>query len=163
MKLRATSALMAHLEYNGYTKDVAIEYGYLDGHGIIQQKLIDLWELRTLYGCVETRLLAEGFAEPIASTIDDRIAADWSLPPKLCEDEGCPQSPKPHVCVEPSNTTQQLIDMLLSRDTTGRAKYGTSLDRTDLSADEWAQHMLEELLDAAGYLVRLRETMRARV
>lgn len=63
----------------------------------------------------------------------------------------------------PSNTTQHLIDMLVSRDAGGRAKYGTSLDRTDLSADEWAQHMLEELLDAAGYLVRLRETMRARV
>lgn len=61
----------------------------------------------------------------------------------------------------PSHTTQQLIDMLLSRDAAGRAKYGTSLDRTDLSADEWAQHMLEELLDAAGYLVRLRERIAA--
>ena len=62
----------------------------------------------------------------------------------------------------PSRTTQQLIDMLVSRDAAGRAKYGTSLDRTDLSADDWAQHMLEELLDAAGYLVRLREVLAAR-
>ena len=75
--------------------------------------------------------------------INDALRADWSLP-------------------GPSRTTQQLIDTLLTRDTTGLAKYGKSLDRTDLSADEWAQHMLEELLDAAGYLVRLREVLAAR-
>ena len=72
--------------------------------------------------------------------INERLAADWSAPAI-------------------SNTTQHLIDMLRARDAAGRAKYGTSLDRTDLSTDEWAQHMLEELLDAAGYLVRLREEL----
>ena len=81
--------------------------------------------------------------------INDRLRNDWSVPLTAS------------TSITPSRTTQQLIDMLVSRDAVGRAKYGTSLDRTDLSADEWAQHMLEELLDAAGYLARLRETRAA--
>lgn len=50
-----------------------------------------------------------------------------------------------------SATTQRLIDLLIERDQAGLAKYGTSLDRTDLSHVEWLQHMTEEALDAAGY------------
>ena len=50
-----------------------------------------------------------------------------------------------------SNTTQQLIDLLVARDAAGRAKYGATLDRGDLSHADWLQHMAEELLDAAGY------------
>ena len=46
-----------------------------------------------------------------------------------------------------SEVTRQLIE----RDEAGRKKYGTTLDRTDLSLSEWLQHMAEELLDAAGY------------
>lgn len=50
-----------------------------------------------------------------------------------------------------SATTQRLIDLLIERDQAGLAKYGTTLDRTDLSHTEWLQHMTEEALDAAGY------------
>lgn len=52
---------------------------------------------------------------------------------------------------EVSDTTQRLIDLLIERDKVGRAKYGTTLDRTDLTRDQWLQHMVEELLDGAGY------------
>ena len=50
-----------------------------------------------------------------------------------------------------SNTTAALIALLQQRDALGRAKYGTTLDRTDLSLRDWLQHQLEELRDAAGY------------
>lgn len=50
-----------------------------------------------------------------------------------------------------SDTTQRLIDLLIERDMVGRAKYGVTLDRTDLTRDQWLQHMVEELLDGAGY------------
>jgi len=50
-----------------------------------------------------------------------------------------------------SDTTGKLIDMLRQRDTKGRVKYGVTLDRGDLSSQEWLQHLTEELLDAAGY------------
>lgn len=50
-----------------------------------------------------------------------------------------------------SATTQRLIDLLIARDQAGRAKYGATLDRTDLTHEQWLQHMVEELLDGAGY------------
>lgn len=59
---------------------------------------------------------------------------------------------------EVSATTQQLIDMLIERDQLGRAKYGTTLDRTDLTLDQWLQHQVEELLDGAGYALAAMRT-----
>jgi hypothetical protein len=50
-----------------------------------------------------------------------------------------------------SKTTRTLIDQLRKRDAKGREKYGTSLDRKDLSLVDWLQHQTEELLDGAGY------------
>ena len=55
---------------------------------------------------------------------------------------------KPHVM---SDVTCALMTMLLQRDQAGQLKYGTSLDRKDLSIEEWLQHQTEELLDGAGY------------
>lgn len=54
---------------------------------------------------------------------------------------------------------QALRDMLKQRSAVGIKKYGATLERTDCKPSEWAQHMLEELLDAAGYLHRLKEEL----
>ena len=54
-----------------------------------------------------------------------------------------------------SNVTQRLIDELQARDRKGFAKYGTTLDRTDLTRLEWLQHAKEEALDLACYLEKL--------
>lgn len=43
---------------------------------------------------------------------------------------------------------------LLRRSELGIAKYGVTLDRTDLSLRDWLQHAYEEHLDAANYLKR---------
>ena len=51
----------------------------------------------------------------------------------------------------PSVVTQGLVDRLHRRDAVGLAKYGVSLDRRDLSIEEWLDHQTEELLDGAGY------------
>jgi len=40
----------------------------------------------------------------------------------------------------------------------GLSKYGTSMERTDLSKKEWVQHAQEEALDLAIYLERLKTT-----
>lgn len=58
-----------------------------------------------------------------------------------------------------SAITTELIDLLKSRDAAGQRKYGTTLDRTDLTPEQWAMHGIEELLDGAGYLVALRESI----
>lgn len=43
---------------------------------------------------------------------------------------------------------------LLRRSELGIAKYGVTLDRTDLNLRDWLQHAYEERLDAANYLKR---------
>jgi hypothetical protein len=39
----------------------------------------------------------------------------------------------------------------------GYDKYGTDMDRNDLSVEQWAQHLREELMDALVYLTRLKK------
>ena len=48
------------------------------------------------------------------------------------------------------------------RSRAGQLKYGTTLDRTDLTPLQWAQHMQEELMDAILYLERLKREIIAR-
>ncbi len=43
---------------------------------------------------------------------------------------------------------------LLRRSELGIAKYGVTLDRTDLNLRAWLQHAYEETLDQANYLKR---------
>lgn len=43
---------------------------------------------------------------------------------------------------------------LLKRSQFGIAKYGVTLDRTDLTLRDWLQHAYEECLDQANYLKR---------
>ena len=57
-----------------------------------------------------------------------------------------------------SSTTSALIELLIQRDYLGRVKYGLTLDRTDLTREEWLQHLIEELLDGAGYALRAKQT-----
>lgn len=53
--------------------------------------------------------------------------------------------------IAPSKVTCDLVDLLVRRDAFGQKKYGSSLDRKDLSIEEWLDHQTEELLDGAGY------------
>ena len=55
-----------------------------------------------------------------------------------------------------------VIRSFQERSALGQLKYGTTLDRTDLSPQQWAQHMQEELMDAILYLERLKQEMAAR-
>ena len=52
-----------------------------------------------------------------------------------------------------------VVEKFIKRSNLGKQKYGTTLDRTDLSTDEWANHMQEELMDAILYLERLRREL----
>ena len=55
-----------------------------------------------------------------------------------------------------SKLLDQLITEFQSREERGLRKYGTSMDRTDLSFDEWLQHFKEELLDGLCYLQKIQ-------
>jgi hypothetical protein len=54
---------------------------------------------------------------------------------------------------------EEVCKDLQSRSELGIKKYGTTLDRTDLSHKDWIQHAYEEALDFALYLKRLKKEL----
>jgi hypothetical protein len=57
-----------------------------------------------------------------------------------------------------SKLLYDVIDDLLFREEKGRAEYGTTMDRKDLSEEQWLQHAYEEALDLAIYLKKIIKT-----
>ena len=53
-----------------------------------------------------------------------------------------------------------VIQKFLQRSAVGQAKYGVTLDRTDLTTKGWIQHTQEELMDAILYLEKLKQSVR---
>jgi len=49
-----------------------------------------------------------------------------------------------------------IIHKFINRSDLGIQKYGTTLDRNDLSTNDWIQHVQEELMDAILYLEKLK-------
>jgi hypothetical protein len=54
-----------------------------------------------------------------------------------------------------------VIDQFRTRAEQGKAKYGTTMDRNDLTPMEWIQHLQEELMDAVVYLQKIKTLERA--
>jgi hypothetical protein len=54
---------------------------------------------------------------------------------------------------------QSVIKSFEKRSFIGYLKYGTNLDRTDLSQLQWVNHLQEELMDAVLYLEKLKSEM----
>lgn len=55
----------------------------------------------------------------------------------------------------PSDILQSVIDDMKFREKRGIVSYGTTVDRTDLTQQQWLQHAYEEALDLAVYLKKL--------
>jgi len=51
-----------------------------------------------------------------------------------------------------------VVQKFLQRSELGQKKYGTTLDRQDLSTLDWIQHAQEELMDGILYLEKLKQT-----
>ena len=56
----------------------------------------------------------------------------------------------------PDSIVSAIVERFLQRAAVGKGKYGTDLDRTDLSILDWIQHAQEEHMDAILYLEKLR-------
>lgn len=70
-------------------------------------------------------------------------------------------APEPTPEVElPSFIVSEVINDLLRREEVGLKKYGTTVDRGDLSLEQWMQHFYEELLDGAVYARKFLQDMR---
>lgn len=61
--------------------------------------------------------------------------------------------------MEPDSIVQAVIKKFQERSDVGIAKYGTTLDRSDLKTVDWIRHAQEELMDAILYLEKLKQTV----
>lgn len=54
---------------------------------------------------------------------------------------------------------EQVKNKLTERSQVGVAKYGTTLERGDLSLLDWLNHLQEELMDATLYIQKLKNDL----
>jgi hypothetical protein len=54
---------------------------------------------------------------------------------------------------------ESVINQFRERSEVGIKKYGTTLDRTDLSTLDWINHAQQELMDGILYLEKLKQTI----
>lgn len=54
---------------------------------------------------------------------------------------------------------KSVLDSYINRANFGFAKYGTTLERNDLTFIEWMQHLQEELMDATLYIEKLKSEL----
>ena len=50
---------------------------------------------------------------------------------------------------------KKVVEKMTSRSEVGIQKYGTTLDRDDLTLLDWLNHLQEELMDACGYIEKI--------
>ena len=63
---------------------------------------------------------------------------------------------------KPDSIIQSVISQFLERGELGLNKYGTTLDRTDLSVLEYLQHAKEEAMDLALYLEKTIQMLKGK-
>lgn len=61
--------------------------------------------------------------------------------------------------VTKDSIVESVVYSFRERSEVGTRKYGTTLDRNDLSMKDWIQHLHEELMDAILYLEKIKKTM----
>ena len=52
----------------------------------------------------------------------------------------------------PDSIVQTIIERFVERAKFGEKKYGTNLDRSDLSLEDWLEHSIQEKLDDILYM-----------
>lgn len=59
--------------------------------------------------------------------------------------------------IDTDSVLMNVVKQFKERSIAGQMKYGTDMDRKDLSFIEWTQHMQEELMDAILYLEKMKQ------
>ena len=52
--------------------------------------------------------------------------------------------------------TEAVVAQLRTRAEKGKEKYGTTMERDDLTFTQWIQHLQEELMDAVVYIEKIK-------
>jgi len=58
------------------------------------------------------------------------------------------------------SVVDSIIDKFIERATVGKAKYGTDLDRNDLSLEDWLEHSIQEKMDDILYMQKTLKVVR---
>lgn len=58
------------------------------------------------------------------------------------------------------SVVESVVNRLRDRAKVGFEKYGTDLDRKDLSDEQWIDHAIEESLDFSLYLTKLKQNIK---
>jgi hypothetical protein len=69
------------------------------------------------------------------------------------------EHPQVRTVIKTDTVVDSIVDSFISRAAQGKAKYGQTLDRQDLSTLEWIRHAQEELMDGILYLEKLKKTL----
>lgn len=101
-------------------------------------------KLQNIIDIAEQRYVELGYDRPRSRALEDFYNAQRFF-------QSVAKLPKEHTS---DQITKSVCDDLQRRSFAGIAKYGTTLDRTDLGLREWLQHAYEECLDQAQYLKR---------
>ena len=59
--------------------------------------------------------------------------------------------------VQLDSVVSSILNQFTTRALMGKAKYGTDLDRTDLTLLEWIEHAKQEHMDAILYLEKIKQ------
>ena len=59
-----------------------------------------------------------------------------------------------------SKIEQKVAAKMLDRAKFGAKKYGTTMERNDLTLSEWLTHLQEEMMDAAVYIEKIQQELR---
>ena len=55
--------------------------------------------------------------------------------------------------------TNRIIELIETRADKGLQTYGVTMDRDDLTSEQWIDHAIEEALDLAIYLMKIKTTL----
>jgi|GEM_PF-3239034 len=74
----------------------------------------------------------------------------------------CPKDSENKQAIElpKCSIASSIIKEIKERADTGLDKYGVTLDRDDLTPEEWIQHAKEEALDFVAYLTKLKQVIK---
>ena len=67
---------------------------------------------------------------------------------------------KTRIIHKTDSIVDSVIDQFVSRARFGKEKYGTDLDRNDLSVLDWIEHAKQEHMDAILYLEKLERILK---
>jgi hypothetical protein len=60
----------------------------------------------------------------------------------------------------PDKNVNEICKEFVTRSQHGFTKYGVTTERSDLSYEQWVQHLKEELMDAVVYIHKVQQEMK---